>query len=86
MFSGDLVLAGGLESHYSAFGANIAKQLHGYIARDRVICVPGNYHDISQDALRPLATLQMGSLATLTSETTFNDNVPQLSKFFSVQS
>ena len=81
VFSGDLVFAGGRENQVSAFAANIAASLHGHFSRDRIICVPGN-HDISQEALRPLATLQMGALDALTSETIFNDNVPQLSDMF----
>ena len=81
VFSGDLVSAGGIENQYSTFATNIAASLHGHFSRDRIICVPGN-HDISQEALRPLATLQMGSLDVLTSETVFNDNVPQLSEMF----
>ena len=39
-------------------------------------------HTLSQEALRPFAALQKGSLDALTSETTFNDNVPQLSEVF----
>ena len=81
VFSGDLVFAGGMENQYSAFVTNIAAGLHGHFSRDRIICVPGN-HDISQEALRPLATLQKGALDVLTSETIFNDNVPHLSDMF----
>ena len=81
VFSGDLVFAGGTESEYSAFETNIAAGLHRHFSRDRIICVPGN-HDISQEALRPLATLQLGSLNELTSEGIFNDNVPHLSDMF----
>ena len=81
VFSGDLVAAGGMESQYSAFATNIAAGLGGHFSRDRIICVPGN-HDISQEALRPLATIQVGALAALTSETLFNNNVPQLSEIF----
>ena len=81
VFSGDLVLAAGDETHYSAFESTIAEKLHLHIPRDRIICVPGN-HDISQDVLRPLATLQMGALTPMTSESTFNDNVRQLSDLF----
>ena len=81
VFSGDLVFAGGMENQYSAFVTNIAAGLRDHFSRDRIICVPGN-HDISQDALRPLATLQKGALDALTSETIFNDNVPHLSDMF----
>ena len=81
VFSGDLVFAGGIESQYSAFATNIVTELHRHFSRDRIICVPGN-HDISQEALKPLATLQLGSLNELTSERIFNDNVPQLSNMF----
>ena len=80
VFSGDLVSAGGIENQYSAFATNIVAGLNVHFSRDRIICVPGN-HDISQEALRPFATLQLGALAELTSETLFNDNVPQLSEF-----
>ena len=78
VFSGDLVYAGGTENLYSAFATNIAEGLHGHFSRDRIICVPGN-HDISQKALRPFVTIQMGALSALTSEALFNDHVPQLS-------
>ena len=81
VFSGDLVFAGGLDNQYSAFAANIGASLRNHFSRDRIICVPGN-HDISQEALRPFATLQMGALDALKSETIFNDNVPQLSGMF----
>ena len=81
VFSGDLVFAGGIGSQYSAFSTNIAAKLHAHLSRDRVICVPGN-HDISQEALRPLVTLQKGALDILTSETIFNDNVSNLSDMF----
>ena len=81
VFSGDLVLAGGTENQYSDFATNISAKLHSHISRDRIICVPGN-HDISQQALRSFATLQMGALDALTSETLFNDHVPQLSDMF----
>ena len=81
VFSGDLVFAGGTENQYSAFATNIAAELKSHFSRDRIICVPGN-HDISQEALRSLATLQVGALAELTSETLFNDHVPQLSDMF----
>ena len=78
VFSGDLAFAGGTENLYSAFATNIAEGLRGHFSRDRIICVPGN-HDISQEALRPFVTIQMGALAELTSEALFNDHVPQLS-------
>ena len=79
VFSGDLVFAaGGTENLYSAFATNIAEGLHAHFSRDRIICVPGN-HDISQEALRPSVTLQLGALSELTSEALFNDHVPQLS-------
>ncbi|MCY4598020.1 MAG: metallophosphoesterase [Bryobacterales bacterium] len=81
VFSGDLAFAGGTENLYSAFATNIAEGLNGHFSRDRIICVPGN-HDISQEALRPLVTIQMGALAELTSEALFNDHVPQLSEMF----
>ena len=81
VFSGDLVLAGGTENQYSDFATNISAKLHSHISRDRIICVPGN-HDISQQALRSFATLQMCALDALTSETLFNDHVPQLSDMF----
>ena len=81
VFSGDLVFAGGMEDQYSAFAANIVPALHEHFPRDRIICVPGN-HDVSQGDLRPLATLQKGALDALTSETIFNDNIPQLSEVF----
>ena len=81
VFSGDLVFAGGTENQYSAFATNIGAGLNSHFSRDRIICVPGN-HDISQKALRSIATLQMGALAELTSETLFNDHVPQLSDMF----
>ena len=61
VFSGDLVFAGGTENLYSAFVTNIAEGLNRHFSRDRIICVPGN-HDISQEALRPFATLQLGAL------------------------
>ena len=78
VFSGDLAFAGGTENLYSAFATNIAEGLRGHFSHDRIICVPGN-HDISQEALRPFVTIQMGALAALTSEAPFNDHVPQLS-------
>ena len=79
VFSGDLVFAAGrTEKLYSAFATNIAEGLHGHFSRDRIICVPGN-HDISQEALAPFVTIQMGALSALTSEALFNDHVPQLS-------
>ena len=78
VFSGDLAFAGGTENLYSAFATNIVEGLHGHFSSDRIICVPGN-HDISQEALRPFVTIQMGALAELTSEALFNDHVPQLS-------
>ena len=81
VFSGDLVYAAGMDNQYSAFAANIVKSLHGHFSHERIICVPGN-HDISQEALRPFATLQMGALDALKSEKIFNDNVPQLSEMF----
>ena len=81
VFSGDLVFAAGVENQYAAFATTIAAGLHGYFPRDRIICVPGN-HDISQEALRPFAAIQKGALDALTSETIFNDNVPQLSELF----
>ena len=81
VFSGDLVFAAGVENQYSTFATTIAAGLHGYFSRDRVICVPGN-HDVSQEALRPLAALQKGALDVLTSESVFNDNVSQLSELF----
>ena len=78
VFSGDLAFADGTENLYSAFATNITEGLRGHFSRDRIICVPGN-HDISQEALRPFVTIQMGALAELTSEALFNDHVPQLS-------
>ena len=81
VFSGDLAFAGGTENMYSAFATNITEGLNGHFSRDRIICVPGN-HDISQEALRPVVTIQMGALAELTSEALFNDHVPQLSAMF----
>ena len=81
VFSGDLVLAGGIENLYSDFATNISAQLHSHFSRDRIICVPGN-HDVSQEAMRSIATIQIGALSELTSETLFNDNVPKLSDMF----
>ena len=47
--------------------------------RERRICIPGN-HDLSQNALKPLFSVQKGTLAEMTDERTFNDNLPQLSQ------
>src|SRR4030042_2871010 len=79
VFSGDLVFAGEDPTMYSAFMDHFAAALdQAGFPHDRRICIPGN-HDISQSALKPLVSMQKGTLSEMTDELTFNDNLPQLS-------
>jgi predicted MPP superfamily phosphohydrolase len=80
VFSGDLVSAGADNEFFQTFDTNLVKALDliGF-PKERRICVPGN-HDISRDALRPLLTIQKGTLTEMTDERLFNNNLPQNSK------
>ena len=80
VFSGDLVFAGEDAEVYSSFMEHFTTVLDKIgFPRERRICVPGN-HDVSRSALKPLLSIQKGTLAEMKDERTFNDSLPQLSK------
>ncbi|BBA70049.1 metallophosphoesterase [Geobacter sulfurreducens] len=78
VFSGDVVSAADNANIYSMVSESFVAKLDKLgISHDRRICVPGN-HDVSQSALKPLLSIQKGSLTEMRDEKTFNDNVSQL--------
>jgi len=80
IFSGDVVFSGGNSSFYEEFENNFGQRLDALgLPIERRICVPGN-HDVSRDAIKPLVTIQLGSLSQIKDERSFNDTLPQLSK------
>lgn len=82
VFSGDIVYEGGNRDLYAEFEMNLANKLEeAGLSKDQRICTPGN-HDISRDALKPLLKIQKSTLADITSEQLFNDDLPQNSKSF----
>ena len=82
IFSGDIVFSAASPGIYSEFETNFAKELDSAgLPKDRRICVPGN-HDVSQDSLKLLLTIQKGALDQMTSEQLFNEHLPQNSQTF----
>ena len=82
IFSGDIVFAGANPHLYDKFHNNFAMRLDEVgIRKERRICIPGN-HDVSREALKPMLTIQKGSLSEIADERAFNDNLSQFSKLF----
>ncbi|MEN9285744.1 MAG: hypothetical protein RLZZ179_3237 [Verrucomicrobiota bacterium] len=75
LFSGDLVLAAGDKEQYGAFYSEFSNRLDALgLPHARRICVPGN-HDVSQDEVRSVQTLQLGLLSQIRDETHFNNEL-----------
>lgn len=83
VFSGDIVFEGAEEALYTEFESKFTRQLGELgLTKNRRICVPGN-HDVSRNALKPFLTIQKGTLNEISSEQSFNDNLPQnIQSFF----
>jgi hypothetical protein len=76
IFSGDFVIKASHSELYTSFESEIANALdRAGFSPDHRICVPGN-HDISQDVLKPLLSMQKGVLSEMRDERIFNDSFP----------
>lgn len=82
VFSGDIVYEASNSTIYKEFETNFASKLDELnLSKNRRICVPGN-HDISRDILKPLLKIQKATLADITNEQIFNDDLSQNSQTF----
>lgn len=82
IFSGDIVYEGARTELYSDFNSNFTQKLDSAgLTKNKRICTPGN-HDISRDVLKPLLSIQKGTLSEMINEQLFNNNLEQNSKSF----
>ena len=82
VFSGDIVYEADNATIFKDFETSFASKLDkAGLSKNRRICVSGN-HDISRDILKPLLKIQKATLADITSEKSFNDDLLQNSQSF----